>query len=206
MDTIVRDPFYQDIPAFFRMSFKELIDSKHPTAWIEFEEGRINEMELARNFFSDGRPLDLEGLKDCMQRGYSYLEGVEELLHALKQNGYEMHAFTNYPIWYKMIEDKLKLSKYLSWTFCSCITGKRKPDPAFYLQVLMHLDANPKNCIFIDDRVRNVDAATKVGIIGLQFKNANLLRQDLSLLGIDISTNEQYEKQDLMELGQEHLP
>jgi phosphoglycolate phosphatase-like HAD superfamily hydrolase len=34
-----------------------------------------------------------------MGRGYSYIEGVEELLHALKQNNYEIHAFTNYPIW-----------------------------------------------------------------------------------------------------------
>lgn len=42
----------------------------------------------------------LAGLKDCMQRGYSYLDGVEELLGSLKQNGYEMHAATNYPIWY----------------------------------------------------------------------------------------------------------
>lgn len=34
-----------------------------------------------------------------MKKGYSYLDGVEELLHELKQNNYEMHAFTNYPIW-----------------------------------------------------------------------------------------------------------
>lgn len=34
-----------------------------------------------------------------MRRGHNYLEGVEELLFDLKQNDYEMHAFTNYPIW-----------------------------------------------------------------------------------------------------------
>lgn len=28
-----------------RMSFKELIDSKHPTAWIEFEKGLIDEVQ-----------------------------------------------------------------------------------------------------------------------------------------------------------------
>ncbi|XP_044467413.1 flavin mononucleotide hydrolase 1, chloroplatic-like isoform X2 [Mangifera indica] len=120
MDTIVRDPFYQDVPAFFGMPMKELIEQKHPTAWIEFEKGLIDEIELARNFFKDGRSFDLEGLKNCMKRGYCYIEGVEELLSDLKQNNYEMHAFTNYPIWYRIIEDKLKISTYLSWTFCSC--------------------------------------------------------------------------------------
>ena len=28
------------------MSFKELMESKHPTAWIEFEEGRVDEVHL----------------------------------------------------------------------------------------------------------------------------------------------------------------
>nr|DAD25392.1 TPA_asm: hypothetical protein HUJ06_026856 [Nelumbo nucifera] len=152
MDTIVRDPFYQDVPAFFRMPMKELIECKHPTAWIDFELGLINETDLARKFFKDGRTFDLEGLKECMRRGYSYTDGVETLLRRLKQNNYEMHAFTNYPSWYTIIEDKLKISKYLSWTFCSCIIGKRKPAVDSYLEVLRRLKVEPSNCIFIDDR------------------------------------------------------
>lgn len=32
--------------------------------------------------------------------------------------------------------------------------------------------------------MKNVEAAKEAGIIGLQFKNADLLKQDLSLLGI----------------------
>ncbi|KAG8380293.1 hypothetical protein BUALT_Bualt06G0000600 [Buddleja alternifolia] len=60
------------------------------------------------------------GLKSTMRRGYSYIEGVEELLGDLKKMGYEMHASTNYPIWYELIEEKLNVSTYLSWTFCSC--------------------------------------------------------------------------------------
>lgn len=92
--------------------------------------------------------VSMAGLKTCMSNGYSYIEGMDELLLSLKQNNYEIHAFTNYPIWYdgssslvisyllfvsvfqnflycryQLIEDKLKLSKYLSWTFCSCTNG-----------------------------------------------------------------------------------
>ncbi|KAH1234986.1 Flavin mononucleotide hydrolase 1, chloroplatic [Glycine max] len=168
MDTLVRDPFYQDVPAFFGMSLKELIDCKHPTAWIEFE----------------------KGLKSCMRSGYSYIEGSEQLLLSLKQNNYEMHAFTNYPIWYQLIEDKLKLSKYLSWTFCSWAFGKRKPDTEFYKEVVRHLKVDPTNCIFVDDRQKNVEAAIEVGIRGVHFQNVNSLCEKLSLMGIDISTDE----------------
>ncbi|XP_059317504.1 flavin mononucleotide hydrolase 1, chloroplatic isoform X2 [Lycium ferocissimum] len=180
----------------FRMPMKELLECKHPTAWIEFEKGLISEDELSRKFFMDGRSFDIQGLKNCMRRGYSYLEGVEGLLHSLKENGYEIHAFTNYPIWFQMIEDELKLSNYLSWTFCSCVFGKRKPDPDFYLEVVKHLNVEASNCIFVDDRMKNVEAAIELGLKGLQFKNADLLRKDLSLLGVDLSTSE---SQDLTE-------
>lgn len=189
MDTIIRDPFYEDIPAFFGMSMKELMECKHPTAWNEFEKGLINEDELARKFFKDGRHLDLEGLKTCMKEGYSYINGMEESLKALKQNDYEMHAFTNYPIWYQMIEDKLKLSNYLSWTFCSCKLGKQKPDPDFYNEVIRYLEIEPKSCVFIDDRKKNVEGAVNSGMVGLHFKDAEVLHRDLSLLGVNVSSD-----------------
>ncbi|KAL5712019.1 glucose-1-phosphatase [Ranunculus cassubicifolius] len=192
MDTIVRDPFYHDVPNFFRMSFKDLIDSKHPTAWAEFEKGLINEMELGKKFFLDCRPLDMEGLKNCMKSGYTYIDGIEALLHNLKQNGYELHAFTNYPEWYTMIEEKLRISNYLSWTFCSCNIGKRKPDADAYLDVLRYLEVDSSSCIFIDDRLVNVEAARNVGMAGIHFKNAAALEQELSVLGVEFcSTNKE---------------
>ncbi|GAB4855836.1 Flavin mononucleotide hydrolase 1, chloroplatic [Ancistrocladus abbreviatus] len=146
--------------------------------------------ELARKFFKDGRQFDLEGLKLCMKRGYHYIDGVDGLLYALKQNNYEIHALTNYPVWYEMIEEKLRLSAYLSWTFCSCITGKRKPDPEFYVEVLHYLEVQPSSCIFIDDRVKNVEAAMDAGMVGIHFKNAQLLHEDLCLHGADVLANE----------------
>ncbi|MCL7024667.1 hypothetical protein MKW94_020340, partial [Papaver nudicaule] len=140
--------------------------------------------ELAKVFFKDGRSFDLNGLKSCMKNGFSYLDGVEALLSSLKQNNYEIHAFTNYPVWYNMIEDKLKLSNYLSWTFCSCAIGKRKPEADSYLEVLRQLEVEPDNCIFIDDRMVNVEAAKNVGIVGIQFKGAVSLQEELSRLGV----------------------
>ena len=43
-----------------------------------------------------------------------------------------------------------------------------------------------KLCYGLRSRLRNVEAAVEVGIFGLHFKNAHLLRQDLSSKGIDI--------------------
>ena len=45
---------------------------------------------------------------------------MQDLLQQLKDNGVPMHAVTNYPVWYHLIEDKLQLSRYMPWTFASC--------------------------------------------------------------------------------------
>lgn len=57
-DTIVRDPFFHRIPAFFNMSMKDIFAAKHPTTWMEFEKGLIDETELYKRFFTDCRPID----------------------------------------------------------------------------------------------------------------------------------------------------
>ena len=52
--------------------------------------------------------------------GYRWMEGVEQLLLDLGRQGVEMHIITNYPVWYKRIEAKLAVSRYLPWSFVSC--------------------------------------------------------------------------------------
>jgi hypothetical protein len=67
-DTIVRDPFFHRVPAFFNMSMKEIFLAKHPTSWMEFEKGLIDDRELYRRFFTDGRPIDGPGMLKDMVR------------------------------------------------------------------------------------------------------------------------------------------
>ena len=45
---------------------------------------------------------------------------MEALLGRLAAAGVQVHAFSNYPAWWRLIEDKLRLSRYLDWTFVSC--------------------------------------------------------------------------------------
>lgn len=42
-------------------------------------------------------------------------------------------------------------------------------------------------------RMANVEAATDAGIVGIHFKGATSLRQDLTLLGLDFSVNKDEE-------------
>ena len=91
-----------------------------------------------------------------------------------------MHALSNYPCWYRLIEERLQLSRYVAWSFVSCETGVRKPAPEAYLHASRTLNVAPERCLFVDDRERNCDAARAVGMDAIVFRSAEQLRQELA--------------------------
>lgn len=179
MGTLVHDPFFVEVPRFFEMSLRELVEVKHPRAWIDFELGHIDEDTLLRRFFSDGRPVDGEGLKHTMRQAYALLPGIEPLLHALYGRGMPMHALSNYSPWYSLIEERLRLSRYLRWSFVSCLIGRRKPDPEVYRHAATELGVPASACLFVDDREDNCRAAQDEGMDAIVFTDAVALRQQL---------------------------
>lgn len=185
MGTLVHDPFYVEIPRFFGMSLEQLIAVKHPRAWVDFEHGHIDEATMLARFFADGRPVDGEGLKRAMWRAYRFLPGIEALLLQLRDRGVAMHALSNYPRWYALIEDRLALSRFVEWSFVSCDTGLRKPDPDAYRHAARTLGVEPSACVFVDDRADNCEAARGVGMHALHFGDAADLRRGLARHGLD---------------------
>jgi HAD superfamily hydrolase (TIGR01509 family) len=184
MGTLVYEPFFVEVPAFFGMSLEQLLVAKHPTAWAEFERGEIDEKTLAAIYFKDGRPFDYAELKSCMTKAYSWLDGMNELLVELREAEFSMHALSNYPVWYRWIEERLKLSRYLEWSFVSCHTGVRKPDPEAFLVAAQELAVDPRGCIFVDDRPENCHAARKVGMDAITFHDAKRLRSEFVARGL----------------------
>ena len=179
MGTLVQDPFFAEMPEFFGMTFDALLEAKHPRAWVEFELGERSEEDFLLNFFADGRDFDRKGFVSTIRASYRWLPGVEDLLAELSGIGVTMHAFSNYPIWYRLIEERLSPSRFLEWTFVSCMTGLRKPESAAYEHVLNELGVPAEDCVFIDDRVGNCEAARKVGIVSVLFEGVGPLRASL---------------------------
>lgn len=184
MGTLVHDPFFSEMPEFFGMTFDELLEVKHPSAWLRFERAELSESDFLRSFFADGRDFDRSGFVNAVRSAYRWLPGLEELLGELRDAGCRMHAFSNYPIWYQLIEERLELSRFLDWTFVSCLTGLRKPDSAAYVHASSTLGVDPKRCLFIDDRESNCDAAREHGINALRFEGVEPLRVSLREAGL----------------------
>mmetsp|Transcript_25584 Transcript_25584/g.76820 ORF Transcript_25584/g.76820 Transcript_25584/m.76820 type:complete len:244 (+) Transcript_25584:181-912(+) len=172
MDTLVVDPFFagmhKDLFGFESMG--ELYGAKNPGVYEAFEAGEIPEDELWKTYFKDGRSVDGAEARAYLTSSYDYVKGMRSLLGEIKRiGGVEVHAFSNYGPLYRLIDDKLGLSEFLSWTFVSCDTGLRKPDPAAYADVLKTLGAAPAECVFVDDSATNCAAAEAAGIASVVF-------------------------------------
>ena len=118
------------------------------------------------------------------------MEGMEGLLTRLAAANIEMHAMSNYPLWYKDLDARLHLSRLLPWTFVSCsgpMQGQRKPDPAAFAAVTARLHAGAGSQLdltLIDDRLPNVEAAEAAGWRAIHFQGAQQLEQELQRLDL----------------------
>lgn len=184
MGTLVHDPFFEEMPDFFGMPFEHLLGVLQPGAWVDFELGQRSEQQFLDDFFLDGRAFDQSAFLATVRAAYRWLPGMEELLAELRDRGCTMHTFSNYPVWYEMIEERLAVSRFVDWTFVSCLTGVRKPDPAAYAHVLDELGVPADRCIFVDDRTSNCEAARRSGLDAIRFDGIDALRTTLRDRGV----------------------
>ncbi len=185
MDTVVVDPFYKLIPAYLGLEMPELMQVKHPTSWLEFEQGKITEEEFLTQFYDPhgGQTLtDPAEFKALFINNYRFVEGMEELLRQLKSQGEQLWVLSNYPVWFEILRTRLELDRFFDGYTLSYRCGYRKPDPHCY-QALMAEVAHPAaNLLLIDDRAINVLGAQAVGWQGVLFTETNTLRQHLLAL------------------------
>jgi HAD superfamily hydrolase (TIGR01509 family) len=66
--------------------------------------------------------------------------------------------------------------------------GTKKPDGEIFRRVATMLGSQPNQCIFIDDKPRNCDGASEVGMAAIVFKDINNLKHRLVQLDVVKST------------------
>lgn len=180
MSTVVEDPYHDAIPEFFDMSLEALNQQKDPSAWVDFERGLIDEPTFFDRYLDGLSDPDREAFREHLHDAYEFVPGMKALLEDLAQAGVDMHALSNYPIWWKIIDRKLDIRRYLDWTFVSCRTGFRKPEAEAYLTAARTLKVDPWDCLFVDDRELNCNGARACAMSAIRFEDADTLRARLA--------------------------
>ena len=109
---------------------------------------------------------------------------MEEIVTRLHNAGYIVNLVSNtYDIHAKSNELR-GFYKLFDNVFLSNEIGLIKPDVKKYKYVLKKLDAKPKECIFIDDKLRNLITAREYGIYVIKFESIEKFKKQLTALGI----------------------
>ena len=104
---------------------------------------------------------------------------MEAVVADIRRRGVEMHTLSNYPLWFRVIEEKLNLSRYLKWTFVSCLTGVQKPHQEAFTAAARAVGRPPAACLLIDDSEENCAGAERAGMRAIRFVGAAELRAEL---------------------------
>lgn len=83
----------------------------------------------------------------------------------------------------------LERFEFLHWFEGIVVSGEektRKPFEEIYTLTLNRFNIVAENSIFIDDNLRNIQAANKLGINGIQFKNPEQLKDALNEFNIEV--------------------
>ena len=117
--------------------------------------------------------------------GYEHTDTVE-LLKTYKDNGtYRLIGLTNWS--HETFPVALERFDFLSWFDGIVVSGTekmKKPDDRIYNLTLDRYKVMPENAVFIDDKLENVHAATKLGMHGIHFTTDAKLKRNLETLGV----------------------
>ncbi|MEQ1676039.1 MAG: HAD family phosphatase [Chitinophagaceae bacterium] len=104
-----------------------------------------------------------------------------ELFRQLKESGkYKLYALTNWQA--DLFNIALVRYDFLQWFDGRVVSGEekmRKPFPEFYKVLLNRYDVKPEEALFIDDNLRNVQAAEQLGIKSIHFQSSDKLLRKL---------------------------
>jgi putative hydrolase of the HAD superfamily len=129
----------------------------------------FNEKELKKIILSLHRPI----------------KPVMNIVKRLEKR-YKLGLLTNNNSWLEDLNKKYKFYRYFDEVVNSFDVKASKPSRKIYYIILKRLGVKPKECIFIDDKKENIDAAKKIGMKVILYKNPKNLIKQLKSFGVEI--------------------
>lgn len=109
---------------------------------------------------------------------YGFFDDVKPWLEKWKEK-YTMGLLSDALPSILLFMEQYGISQYFDAQVISAHVGVVKPGPEMYRTVLGKLGANPEDCVFIDDRICNLEGALTAGIHAVQMARAEFLPEKL---------------------------
>ena len=135
--------------------------------WAEFDRGAMSTEEFEEAFVANAP---------------EYEEQIRETFRNMG-GGYGLYIIYNYAEYmFKKTKHKLQFLSYLDGAIFSYQHKVIKPNKVIYEVLLNKYKLKAEECVFIDDRLENVEGAKALGFKGIQFKNYEQASTQLNTL------------------------
>lgn len=151
--------------------------------WTEMDLVDCKEEEVLIQAFLDKYPEYAQVIEWFLAHSeYMHVprEDVWDCVHQLKQLGYKLYLLSNYP--QSMFEKHARTAPFMKdmdGELISYQVHKVKPDPEIYQCLLRKYGLQAEECLFFDDRMKNTEAAERLGIKAITVESKEFLLKKL---------------------------
>ncbi len=156
-------------------------------AWNEFDRGYYSEEELIENFVRNEPELEKEirlicaDIHDMLKRRDYAIPWITEL----KSMGKKVYYLSNFSEKAaRECADTIDFIPYTDGGILSYQVKLVKPDPEIYRLLMERYHLRQEQCVFLDDRKDNCEAAEKLGIHAIWFTTREKAMEELKKLGV----------------------
>ncbi len=172
----------------FNLEAKEF-EERHELVSNEFEKGRLTLDEyLECTVFHRPRDFTREEFERFVFSQSQPKQDTLAILGALAlPRNYFLATLNNESLPLNLYRiETFQLRRYFTAFFSSCFLGLTKPEKGIFLAAVNISQRPPQECLYVDDRSLNVEAAAQLGLHTIHFRGAAQLRRELAGLGIDV--------------------
>ncbi|WP_435005813.1 HAD family hydrolase [Tundrisphaera lichenicola] len=173
------------------LSGEDLLDRLRPLGFSDllktFESGKITAEEFSRGVSEMvGLAIDHDDFVAAWADIFSANESIAPLLASLKGAGYTLILGSNTNDLHAnhFRRQFAETLAHFDRLVLSYEVGHIKPSSAFYLACADAAEAEPGDCVFIDDLPENIEGARAAGLVGILYRETDALVRDLEKLGV----------------------
>lgn len=155
--------------------------------WVEHDKGLLTEEQELAEFIAEAPAYEkeiravYENLGECAWILDYAIPWVQEL----KEKGYRVYALSNWPEHiYKQRGHNLDFLDLMDGFCLSYQEHINKPDPGAFQNLMEKYDIKAEEAVFLDDTPANIEAAKKLGMQGILFRDYETARKELEKLGV----------------------
>lgn len=150
-----------DFVPYVQQTFPELTPEEIYTPWFRADIGELTSLEVWEVLGFQG---DVEQIEKEYLDTIEISEGFFEFINSIKGE-YKLAIISNDSSrWSHYLREKFGLNKYFDVISISGDLKMQKPDEGIFKHTIEKLGVKAEECIYIDDREGNLEAAKKVGM------------------------------------------